>query len=293
MNCQKAVEYFADIEKSKLFQLLKRKWNILKEMTYILKIPYDATISLQKQTLTLSDVFGIWLIMQLHLEACVAKNHYQTNLAKHLLSTLNERKETIFKNPFMSSALFLDPRYRGQIVRNEDKIRQAKATLTNIWRRLIYINAPIDCEEVNQSSNHANTSDTSISFEYDKQAALDRFLGGSPQNESIVSSQLEEDIECLLDTFDPPRMKSNMSVLQYWEEKKLENEALYKLAMVVYSIPPTEVQIERDFSKLNFVFSDRRCRLTQERLEDIMIINLNDELFNEVKEEQLTELTSL
>lgn len=65
------------------------------------------------------------------------------------------------------------------------------------------------------------------------------------------------------------------------------NEQLHKLAMVVFGVPPTEVQIERDFSLLNFVFSNRRCMLQQERLEDIMVIHLNPDLFYEVKEEQL------
>lgn len=65
-----------------------------------------------------------------------------------------------------------------------------------------------------------------------------------------------------------------------------------KLATVMFSIPPTEVQIEKDFSELNFVFSDRRCMLTKERLEDIMIINFNEDLFFTVKKEQLNELKS-
>lgn len=68
-------------------------------------------------------------------------------------------------------------------------------------------------------------------------------------------------------------MQAKEYILQYWEERKGEHKELYMLAMTVFGIPPTEVQIERDFSNLNFVFSDRRCRL--ERLEDIMAINLN------------------
>lgn len=62
--------------------------------------------------------------------------------------------------------------------------------------------------------------------------------------------------------------------------------------MVVYGIPPTEVQIERDFSALNFVFSNRRCMIQEERLEDIMVIHLNPDLFYEVKEEELIALKS-
>lgn len=135
--CKEVVNHLADNKQVCMFKLLKRKWSILREMLYIMSIPYKATVSLQKQSLTLSDVFGIWLEMQLHLNACSKRTNYKSNLAKHLTSTLSERKEVIFKNPFMASALFLDPRFRSQIVRDEQKVDQAKETLKSIWRRLL------------------------------------------------------------------------------------------------------------------------------------------------------------
>lgn len=86
--------------------------------------------------------------------------------------------------------------------------------------------------------------------------------------------------------FQPEPLKSSENIIQYWEINKNEHKELYKLATVVMGIPPTEVQSERDFSKLNFVFTDRRCKLTEERLEDIMTINLNEEIFHLVKLEE-------
>lgn len=78
-------------------------------------------------------------------------------------------------------------------------------------------------------------------------------------------------------------MPSDQNILQFWQDCRREHEELYNLAMVVMAVPPTEVQVERDFSKLNHVFTDRRCRLLEERLEDIMLIHLNAELFYRVK----------
>lgn len=71
INCKAIVEYYANEKRSKIFQLLIKKWKVLKEIFIVLRIPYRATISLQKQSLCLSDVFGIWLKMQLHLNACL------------------------------------------------------------------------------------------------------------------------------------------------------------------------------------------------------------------------------
>lgn len=289
IDCKAVIDYYAEQKQTQIFILLQRKWTVLKEIAYVLSIPYSATISLQKKSLTLSDVFGIWLKMTLHLNACVQKENYQTELASHLLNAINERKKEIENNPMMTCALFLDPRFRNQIVRDENKIQQAKSTLLNIWRRLITLDESKPTEEQNEVINTSNKS--GVSFEYDEQVELDKYLANGYATESIVSdeSRREEetgDIEHLLDTFDPEPIKSNENIIQFWENNKNKYKEIYKLATVVMAIPPTEVQTERDFSKLNFVFTNRRCRLTEERLEDIMTINLNAEIFYLVKEEE-------
>lgn len=277
-----------------MFRLLLEKWTVLKEMLYVLRIPYKATISLQRRSLTLSDTFGIWLNMELHLNACIKNKNYKTELAKCLLKAVGNRKQVIFNNPLMTAAIFLDPRYRNQTINDQEKVQQAKETLLKIYRRMFVLSGK------DKSQNNSNTSCFSdLSFEYDDRAELNKFLMDSRNDPSNVI-QLnenpsfpigsEEDIEYLLNTFAPELMSSEKSVLQFWEEAKQEHNRLYDLAMVVYSVPPTEVQMERDFSKLGFVFGDRRCRLTEERLEDIMNIHLNDEVFYEVRDEEITEL---
>lgn len=233
--------------------------------------------------------------MKLHLLAIVtAKKNNKTGLAKYLLEALEERKDIIFSNPFMSAALFLDPRYRTQLINDEAKVEDAKETLKKIWRRLIALRSPVAADApINISSESTNTEE---GMQFDADEELEKFLMGSTQNDSRVEIQAEqekEDIRILLELFNPPATSSRTDVLLYWEQEKESNETLYELAMIVYAIPPTEVQIERDFSKLRFVFSEKRCNLTEERLEDIMIINLNKDLFYEVKQEQLMEQKSM
>lgn len=120
---------------------------------------------------------------------------------------------------------------------------------------------------------------------------MDKFLSGETNvTESFVKTTKTDDIEMLLDMFDPEILSPSEAIITYWETEQKNHPQLYKLAKVVFAIPPTEVEIERNFSKLNYIFNDRRCRLTQERLEDIMIINLNPDLFNEVKNDEILEL---
>lgn len=62
--------------------------------------------------------------------------------------------------------------------------------------------------------------------------------------------------------------------------------------MAVYSLPPTQVKIEQNFSSVGHVFTERRYRLSPEHLEAILLIHLNKELFAAVKQEQLNNVTT-
>lgn len=286
INCIIAIDFFADVKKIRVFQLLKKRWNILLEFEHVLSVPYKATIDLQNQNLTLSDAFGVWLKMKLYLSNIAkAKKNHVTGLSQRLLETLEERHNTIFANPFMSAALYLDPRYRSMIANDEIKTEEAIKTLENIWRRLIVMSSPVPANTSIDITDESEDTEP----EFDPDEALDKLLLGSTQKDiqMRVEQEKEADIRMLLEMFNPTPVGSKTDIISFWEGEKENNEELYKLAMVVFAVPPTEVQIERDFSKLNFVFSDRRCKLSEERLEDIMVINFNKDLFRVVKEEEL------
>lgn len=264
------------MKKEKLFDLLLKKFKILKELVYVLDIPYRATLEFQNQKLTLSDVYGRWISMQLHLNAYISKSSYKTGLAECLYNALQKRKEVIFTNPLMSCALFLDPRFHIVVARDQNKMHEARENLLKIWRRMHVLHASArnsnNLEESGQSSNID-------SFEFDEAAAMNQFLG---QSESPVNHNKTIDIEAVLDSFQLDPLPVEKSVLEYWESAKEEHEELIELAMVVFCVPPTEVQVERDFSHLDHIFTDRRCRLTEERLDDILLLHLNKDLFFEV-----------
>lgn len=279
LNSEKIIQHYAVArnEHSKPCQLLLKKWRTLKELIYVLRIPFNATIEFQSQRLNLSDVYHRWTVMQLHLKKCTSNKKYETQLAHHMLEALIKRSENIFKNPLMASALYLDPRFHKIIARNQDKVEEAKQNILKIGRRMLYLRSkPIN--------NDSKTSNDSLSFEFDEQEAMMEHLQGESPIQPITSGNVCQkdnfDIEIAVETFQPESLLPNESVLNYWESVKEEHEELYEIAMVIYSVPPTEVQIERDFSSLGFVFSDRRTSMSHARLEDIMLLFLNKELFD-------------
>lgn len=280
------IEVFAT-QDSKEFDLILKKWSVLKELKYILAIPYRATISLQKRDLTLSDLYGIWSKMEIHINACCNQpSKFKTKLPKELMKAVTNRKEKLYSNPFMGCALYLDPRYRRQIANNPEKMDEVKEILLNLWYRIEDdSNKPTNETEKNVSVG----SNSSIDFTFDEQAEFDKFLSINQLNIPEEMCPQIEDIEMLITIFDPEPIKPNQTILNYWENAKQTHPQMYKLAVIIFAIPPTETQIERDFSQLDYIFNSRRCGLTKERLEDIMLLNLNPDFFYAVKEEEITE----
>lgn len=286
IKCKEIIVYLSTEKQTKPCQLLLQKWKTLKEIEFVLSIPLRATILLQRRDLNLSDVFSIWMKMQLHLTQLIEKKRdkLKTSLAKHMLTAVEARKEHIFTNPFMVAALYLDPRFRRVILADQIKSSEAISLLERVWAR-------IDSHETANSpdkttSFNSNSSGMSLDFNYDGDAELDKLLDGVQNEAQLV--QNPTDITVILESFDPGHVKGQCAV-QYWEENKNKQPELYKLAEIIYAIPPTEVEIEREFSQLNFVFTDRRCMLTEERLEDIMIVHLNSDLFEKVAAKELDE----
>lgn len=176
----------------------------------------------------------------------------------------------------MSCCLFLDPRFRRQI--SEEERQTAKEMLCKLWKR-------INQGEKEQAKDDSASSD--ISFEFDPDKEFANYLSQSNPPMDFSVSAADVDIQLVLDVFDPELITPDQSVLKYWKSKEYTFPELFKLASIVYAVPPTEVAIERDFSRINFIFTNRRCALQSERLEDIMIININPELFHQVKSEEI------
>lgn len=275
-NNENAIRHFANTQES--CKLLLRKWKALKELIILLKIPCNATIDFQYQKLTLSDVYSKWVGMQLHLEKCTTKPQFKSGLAKHLLDNLKSRNENIFKNPFMVCALYLDPRYRNAIMSNDEKRDEAQKTLTKVWHRINAINGTPNNDSTVIEANVS--SDLSVD-DFDENQAVYQLY-----NPTSANDERHTDIETKIQLFQPDSTTFS-PVSQYWESMKDTEPELYKLAMVVFAVPPTEVQIERDFSDLKWIFTERRYNLSQARLEAILLLHLNKDLFYKINEKQI------
>lgn len=130
-------------------------------------------------------------------------------------------------------------------------------------------------------STPSQTSPTAL----DKSAThdeMDSFIsemfGGSPSFTSEASSfhkQLKQ-----LET--EPRQPFNYDPWNHWKARKSTHPELYELAMVVLAAPSTQVPVERAFSALGLVLSDLRAGLSDDVLQDVLLIKLNGDVFDKV-----------
>lgn len=214
-----------------------------------------------------------------------------TNMASSLLAAIKNRGQTILKNDIMICAVFLDPRYRSEIVQHKSIAEPEYAIdkLVLLWKQLNQMEKKKSIIQNDLSSG----SIVEINTSHDSLDGLNEYLKRGTPDENIVRNheQNEEyDIRSLLENFNPEWLSVKESILKYWENSKESHPILYKLATAVFAVPPTEVQIERDFSILDNILTKRRMRLQPDMLEAILLLNLNKDLFYIVKEEELNNL---
>lgn len=268
------------------FPLLLEKWQELKDLVRVLSIPYNATIELQKQNLTLSDTYGIWLEIKIRLQRTIGNGTSNTGLASTLLEKFIDRYDMIFANPAMKAAIYLDPRYRLSIIDDQLFVNDAKEFIADMHRRLSYLKS-IGNDTDSRTTN--NNSDDDFD-NFDVQSEMNRYWQSQSQSqETATTSNHSSDFDAALDTFNPPQMFIKQSIIEYWESDRCETE-LREVAMAIFAIPPTETQVERNFSDLKQILSDRRYNLSQETLENILTIHLNKDLYLNVIEKQVHDI---
>lgn len=83
------------------------------------------------------------------------------------------------------------------------------------------------------------------------------------------------------------RVPLNTDALTQWRGLKLTNPDLYKLATIMLAVPSSQVSVERAFSALALVLTNRRTAMTSENLENILLLKLNFNLMDQIKDMEL------
>lgn len=280
LACESAIELF--VSKNAAFKMIKDFFPKIKEAVKILSHARIVTKTLQKTDCTLSDFYGSFIKMYENIKLYSCKPNKQTNLANCLLIEFGARHDRLFKNEAVLCALYLDRRFA--LLLKEKEVEFAKKSLYKLYKNAIEI---MNIEDPKQSKGCINESSE---CEFDMESFLiekgceplpihtDENANDEPSipKQSFDCNMDENDFFILLEKFEEkyPRIHHSTPILNFWREQ-CEFPELFILSTIWNSIPPAQASVERCFSILSLVFNCRRCNISLDLLQEILLININ------------------
>lgn len=264
-----------------------------------------ATTQLQREDITLGEFYAVWSGVVMALEA----RKEASSLVRSLLRAMEERAKAVpykdrskgdrqaplFHYPSFSAAVFLDPRFMSLLT--AEQVQEAKNYLVSLWDRMQALQGPTSLEPETDSGVE---SDEDLLFDdEDEGAALFRGLLDKKNKERLAATGAAQSsagtgsgskasrraaLRALLDEHDRSTapLAATEDVFVYWEKKKLICPELHALAMVVLTIPASQVSVERLFSALRFVLRPQRFGLSGRHVDDVMFLNANKDVVQNV-----------
>lgn len=252
--------------------LSSEEWSEVEEIVKVLKWPYILTEQLQAEQLTLSDVYGHWITMEIKLQK---ENHSLTRL---LLKHLRPRREKVLDHQAMNAAVYLDPRFNRLL--DLEKRNEAVYFLQNFWIRLVnFQGLNLNETEDPDAGDGAELDFIDDNIDADLLALvrstderISKPSGSASAKEKCIKTQLIK----FFQTETIINVQKAKGILGYWSSAvRYEYHALYALSRVLLSVPATQVSVERAFSALRFVLNDYRTSMSDESLENILLVRLN------------------
>ncbi|XP_055308204.1 uncharacterized protein LOC129572287 [Sitodiplosis mosellana] len=237
-------------------------WDQLRSIIDVLVIAYVPSIKLQAVKCTLTDMWALWNMLQIQLR------RNTTPLAKNILKCLDER-EHVIKNPSVFAAIFLDPRYKSILNQGEQQVALCE---------LIALHSKLQKKKPNDQQNDREMDELEVLL-----MAADLDADEGDENQEMDPSASDSPIQDEIQRFKKVRrIDREVEILAYWKNNKGKFPLLYELAKVLFAVPNGQTSVERGFSSLDFIYDRRRCNLSPDILNDILIIRLNSSLLEEL-----------
>lgn len=283
LECQHVIAVFTG---DKVCTLLLRKLPVVKEIAESLKIMHEATVLSQKADFGLSEFYKCWVVTKLKIHARVNQSS-KTKLNSNLLKSIQKRERQLLDNDLMKCAMILDPRFCDEL--EAEQAFQTKRIMVDMWNVMKALrNSQVnDANTMDENENMASNADIFRNYMKSKGKQRQIVLENTTTNDEFLDS-IDSFIE--RESTEEGTMDDSWSILKFWDSKKKTYPLLYEIAMVIFAIAPTQVTIERLFSVFAHIFNDYRTSLSQRLLEDILMICLNPDLFDEVNAEDINYL---
>lgn len=259
-----------DIPEEKLnsicrIKLSKYERKLLFELCKMLR-PFEATIRIQTDS-NVSASLTIPLIIGLKqsVEKIIAK--YDNGMTQTFKTSLEKRCNVYEKDNIFRMAAILDPRFRLHWCEQE-KI----ADMTEI----LLVEASRFYSSTDQKEEHSLPAKCSKELDDDGDSDLFSFMTPTKRRRH---QSAPDTIQCEVNTY---LMEENEALgsdpLVYWKKNETKYPIVSRMAKYFLSIPSSSAPVERLFSFAGKIFRPERCRLTDERFNDLMMLKCNADL---------------
>lgn len=268
--------------------LTQNDWDQYVIVKKILEIPNNCTLQLQKSDISLADLYGAWVDVELKLKGSFPDHQ----MSKDILAAMEEKRADVIGNELVLACMYLHPRNHFVLTEAEKTI--ATDHITKLWTRLDTYKKENE-EERRQLNHHAQNQDTGepqnnredvecSSFQQlinsrtqtARESASTSTSTGQPMPSLFLSLRQYEA------TINPVSLHNDMKdPSQFWDftkNKTTIHANLYAIARIVFAAAPTQVSVERAFSGLAFIYNPLRTRLGADRFNDIMILRQNTDM---------------
>lgn len=247
-------------------------WTEITTITKILEPVNAATISLQKQNLTIGDFYITWTSCRNKIQAI---NH---PFAKNLHHAMQEREKKLLQNDIVLEGIFLDRRLN--LILNIDQCNKAKSLLRESYQQLqkirqgTFVSAETQSAETNVPNNFVQPSTSSAALSSLEEILLTaERLRGSHRQLSSFEAFLYEIISA-------PRLSLQENIISHWNCRSVISSDISMLANTILAAPATQVSVERLFSSLKFILNPLRSNLSNVFLKDLMFVRENKDLLD-------------
>ncbi|XP_062549817.1 uncharacterized protein LOC134214469 [Armigeres subalbatus] len=278
-----------------------KHWNFIDKFSRALEPLFFLSVSLQQKHVPLSEFYTQWLICQAHLNAMK-----DNSVALKLLKAMEKRLSKLIGTIQFKASLYLDPRF-NYIGSNRISISDKEAAqrfLLKLWHRLNVLDGRSESqEETYDGEDEVLESYLNNYFQKDSPCVEEETTPSenskvyqllkelelrpkvpiiTPAHFKPTSSISEPSTSSTKVSMMPTSKKEPFDILRYWIAEEVRNPQMFRLAVVIYSAPSTQVSVERAFSALKLILTDHRQRLSDRRIQDIMVLKLNPELLPDV-----------
>lgn len=268
-------------------QLSDSEWQALEAILDILKFFESLTTKLQSVQYTMSDFYAAWVELKCEMESMSG-----IELVDNILVEMLFREEEFLKNDVVYSCVYLDPRYQVLLSAGTrinvfffifspsstlfaEQKQKAQRHLVAVWKR----KRTIATRNLNANLNGLATGD----IEIDRPLSKIEMLLRQREIENGECDPTDDDIRHELQKFGTIKRTSlQESAIDFWAKNKKTMKDLYEISTIINAVPATQVTVERAFSHLAFILSALRTRLHSDTLENIILIRLNKEIFDDI-----------